>query len=44
MNTNVINRAPKYYYPSNSIAFTPPIVNSHRAIEVLWPKYHGLVK
>ena len=22
----------------------PPIVNCHRVIEVLWPKYHGLVK
>ena len=27
-----------------SIAYIPPIVNCHRGIEVLWPKYHGLVE
>ena len=28
----------------NSIAVTDPIVNCHRGIEVLWPKYHGSCK
>ena len=32
------------HYNYNSIAITPPIVNCHRGIEVLWPKYHGLIK
>ena len=33
-----------YNNDNNSIAITAPMVNSHSVIEVLWPKYHDLVK
>ena len=29
---------------AKGIAITAPIVNCHRGIEVLWPKYHGSCK